>query len=177
MMDDLRHVVLPRPPERVAQLMQRIFRAQVEEEQKMLIDSDSIKLTGSGSKRTPAKAAQAQTPPRPGQPAAQEEKPPEGSTQMLPGTPARKPVTPVRPAPAGAARPAPRTPPPAARKEGAGDTLLDMGGAAGLPAGQGTADDEVPGGTLMLKPGPAPPPQPPKSDIPTDPMPDAYHAP
>ncbi len=176
MMDDLRHVVLPRPPERVAQLMQRIFRAQVEEEQKMLIDSDSIKLTGSGSKRTPAKAAQAQTPPRPGQPAAQEEKPPEGSTQMLPGTPARKPVTPVRPAPAGAARPAPRTPPPAARKEGAGDTLLDMGGAAGLPAGQGTADDEVPGGTLMLKPGQAPPPQPPKSEIPTDTMPDAYDA-
>src|SRR5256886_17388588 len=55
MMDDLRRVVLPRPAERLGQFMQRIFRAQVEEEQKMLMDSDSMKLTGSGPKRTPTK--------------------------------------------------------------------------------------------------------------------------
>jgi serine/threonine protein kinase len=177
MMDDLRRVLLPRPPERVAQLMQRIFRAQVEEEQKLLIDSDAIKLTGSGPKRTPAKAAPAPAAQRPGQPGTDEIRPPDGATEMLPGTPARRPVTPSKPAPAGAARPAPRTPPPAAaRKDGGGDTLLDMGSSAGSPAPFVTAEDEVPGGTQMLDAGQAPPP-PRKSAIPTDTVPDAYEAP
>src|SRR5712692_9771823 len=82
MQDDLRRVVLPRPPERVAQFMQRIFRAQVEEEQKMLLDSDSMKLTGSGPKRTPTKPAAAHTPSKPAGVTTQPEV--EGGTQMLP---------------------------------------------------------------------------------------------
>src|SRR5207244_12512272 len=62
MQDDLRRVVLPRPPERLGQFMQRIFRQQVEEEQKMLsMDSDSMKLTG-GQKRTPTNPAPAHPP-------------------------------------------------------------------------------------------------------------------
>ena len=172
MMDDLRRVVLPRPAERVAQLMQRIFRAQVEEEQKMLMDSDSMKLTGSNPKRTPARAAPALTPPKPAQTTL-----PEGATQMLPGAPARKPgVTPLRPAPSASARPAPRLPPPAAAKRpGAGDTLIDMGGVISAPGSAEPApDDEVPGGTAMLKPGQALPPPPPRKPMKsTDTMPDA----
>lgn len=179
MMDDLRRVVLPRPPERVAQLMQRIFRAQVEEEQKMLIDSDSIKLTGSGPKRTPSRAAPAHTPPKPAH--STEGQPPEGATQMLPGAPPRKPaVTPSKPAPVAGARPAPRPPPPAApRKGGAGDTLIDMGGVASPEAVEPVADDEVPGGTAMLKPGQALPPPPPRKPAarPTDTMPEAPEPP
>ncbi len=161
MMDDLRRVVLPRPAERVAQLMQRIFRAQVEEEQKMLMDSDSLKLTGSGPKRTPSKASPAQTPAKPVYTTVPEAQPPEGATQMLPSAPARKPaVMPSKPAPAAAARPPVRPPPPAAaRKQGAGDTLIDMGGVIASPGSVESApDDEVPGATAMLKPGQALPP-------------------
>src|SRR5438067_13172468 len=61
MQDDLRRVVLPRPPERLGQFMQRIFRQQVEEEQKMLMDSDSMRLTAD-KKRTPSKPVPAHTP-------------------------------------------------------------------------------------------------------------------
>ena len=181
MMDDLRRVVLPRPTERVAQLMQRIFRAQVEEEQKMLMDSDSMKLTGSGPKRTPSKAAPAHTPSRPAAVTTQPEV--EGGTQMLPQAATRKPaVTPSKAAPAS--RPAPRPPPPAAAKkpQGAGDTLIDMGGVGGpvapaptLPHTESAPDDEVPGGTAMLKPGQALPPPPPRRSAPkpADTMPEA----
>src|SRR5438270_189192 len=127
MMDDLRRVVLPRPPERVAQFMQRTFRAQVEEEQKMLLDSDSMKLTGSGPKRTPTKPTPAHAAPRPAAVSTQPEV--EGGTQMLPQAATRKPaVTPSKASPVGGARPAPRAPPPAMKKpQGAGDTLIDMG--------------------------------------------------
>ena len=181
MMDDLRRVVLPRPAERIAQLMQRIFRAQVEEEQKMLMDSDSMKLTGSGPRRTPSKAAPAHTPARPVQTTVPEAQPPEGATQMLPNAPVRKPaVTPSKAAPAASARPPPRPPPPAApRKEGAGDTLIDMGGVISAPGSMEAApDDEVPGGTAMLKPGQALPPPPPRRPIKsTDTMPDASEEP
>lgn len=156
MMDDLRRIVLPRPPERVSQLMQRIFRAQVEEEQKMLIDSDSMKLT-SGPKKTPVKPAH--TPPRPSA-AAVTHPDEEGGTQMLPQAAQRKPaVTPSKPAPAGGRKP---PPPPAPKKaaQGAGDTLIDAGGVAG--GSDEGADDDVPGGTAMLKPGQALPPPPPR---------------
>src|SRR5437868_6504532 len=78
MMDDLRRVVLPRPPERLGQFMQRLFRAQVEEEQKMLMDSDQLKL-GAQKKKTPAK----HTPPRPAVSAQPDA--PEAGTQLLPG--------------------------------------------------------------------------------------------
>src|SRR3954468_1080013 len=44
MHDDLRRVVLPRPPERLSQFMCRIFRTQLEEEQKLLMDSDRARL-------------------------------------------------------------------------------------------------------------------------------------
>ena len=177
MMDDLRRVVLPRPAERVAQLMQRIFRAQVEEEQKMLMDSDSMKLTGLGPKRTPSRASPALTPPKPSNTSTLAEGAlPEGATQMLPSGPARKPaVTPSKPAPAAGARPPPRPPPPApSRKQGAGDTLIDMGGVISAPGSAESApDDEVPGATAMLKPGQAlPPPRKPVKA--TDTMPDAW---
>src|SRR5437764_9122857 len=83
MLDDLRRVVLPRPPERLGQFMQRLFRAQVEEEQKMLMDSDQLRL-GAGQKKTPARPAH--TPPKPSaahtEPEAEMH---EGGTQMLPG--------------------------------------------------------------------------------------------
>src|SRR4051812_21163066 len=59
MQDDLRRVVLPRPAERLGQFMCRVFRVQMEEEQKMLMDSDQHKL--GAQKKTPAK----HTPPRP----------------------------------------------------------------------------------------------------------------
>ena len=176
MMDDLRRVVLPRPAERVAQLMQRIFRAQVEEEQKMLMDSDSMKLTGLGPKRTPSRASPALTPPKPSNTSTLAEGAlPEGATQMLPSGPARKPaVTPSKPAPAAGARPPPRPPPPApSRKQGAGDTLIDMGGVISAPGSAESApDDEVPGATAMLKPGQALPP-PRKPIKATDTMPEA----
>ena len=172
MQDDLRRVVLPRPPERLNQLMTRIFRAQLEEEQKMIQDSDSLKLTGSAAKRTPAKPSPA------AKPAVvttmPEGQPPEGATMMLPPNPNKKGAsnTPARPvAAAPPPRPAPRPPPPAARKpQGAGDTLIDMGGAvAPAPAG----DDEVAGATAMLKPGMLPPPPPRKqAPKPTDTMPE-----
>src|SRR5947209_5029241 len=129
MMDDLRRVVLPRPPERLSQLMQRIFRAQVEEEQKMLMDSDQLRLSSSGPKKTPARPAH--TPPKPSAMHQTQPDEPEGGTQMLPQAATRKPA--VTPSKAAPARPAPRPPPPAAppaRKapQGAGDTLIDMGG-------------------------------------------------
>ncbi|MGZ6141849.1 MAG: serine/threonine protein kinase [Myxococcales bacterium] len=173
MMDDLRRVVLPRPTERVAQLMQRIFRAQVEEEQKMLMDSDSMKLTGSGPKRTPSKASPAHTPSKPAAVTTQPEV--EGGTQMLPQAATRKPA--VTPSKASPGRPAPRPPPPAAAKkpQGAGDTLIDMGGVAPeptMPHTESAPDDEVPGGTAMLKPGQALPPPPPRRGKPVDTVPE-----
>lgn len=131
MMDDLRRVVLPRPAERLAQCMQRVFRAQVEEEQKLLMDSDRVKLTGSGPKRTPSRA----TPPPAKVAQVTAHDAPEGSTMMLPGTPARK---------------------PAGKKTG--DTLLDGGEVVPptptVPHVEGEAD-EVPGGTALLNPAEA----------------------
>src|SRR5437870_13314501 len=62
MQDDLRRIVLPRPPERLGQFMGRIFRQQVEEEQKMLMDSDSMKVATPGPKRTPTKPTPAHAP-------------------------------------------------------------------------------------------------------------------
>jgi len=174
MMDDLRRIVLPRAPERLGQFMQRIFRAQVEEEQKMLIDSDSLKLYSSGPKKTPVKPAH--TPPKPGA-ASHPLAAPDGqanvdATDPVPIPARRPPVTPSK-APPVAARPAPRAPPPAPAKkqQGAGDTLIDMGGVASAP--EPGPDDEVPGGTAMLKPGQALPPPPPRklAPRPSDAMP------
>ncbi|HEX4382490.1 MAG TPA: serine/threonine-protein kinase [Myxococcales bacterium] len=121
MQDDLRRIVLPRPPERLGQFMARTFRAQLEEEQKMLMDSDSMKLTTSGPKKTPARAAPATTPPKPA-PAA---KPVEsGATEMLQSP--RKAPSVGKPPPARIApRPPPAGPPPKATP--AGDTLVDGG--------------------------------------------------
>jgi serine/threonine-protein kinase len=161
MQDDLRRIVLPRPPERLGQFMARIFRQQLEEEQKLLMDSDSMKLATPGPKRTPPKGAPAHTPPKPAAwPASTtpEGEAPAGSTMMLPSAPPRRPqITPSKVPPAGAAaRPASR-PAPAAqmiKPQGAGDTLIDMGEFPPAPASD---DDEAPGGTAMLEPGQAPP--------------------
>jgi serine/threonine protein kinase len=149
MQDDLRRVVLPRPAERLGPFMSRLFRAQLEEEQKLLMDSDRARLTGNGPKRTPPSAG-------PGAPAPVATMPDlsavEGGTQLLPKAAARA----NAPSADRAARPAGRPPPPAApnRLAGAGDTLVDMdGGGPPAPAG-----DDVPGATAMLKPGQALPP-------------------
>ncbi len=177
MQDDLRRIVLPRPPERLGQFMARIFRQQLEEEQKLLMDSDSMKLATPGPKRTPPKAAPAHTPLKPAAwPASTtpEGEAPAGSTMMLPNAPPRRPpITPSKAPPAGgAARPALRPLPPAQmiKPEGAGDTLIDTGELPPAPAP--AAGGEAPGGTAMLEPGQAPPPPPARKPVmPGDTMP------
>jgi hypothetical protein len=137
MQDDLRRVVLPRPPERLGQFMCRVFRAQLEEEQKLLFDSDRARIGGAGPRRTPPRA----TPPSasfstvPDLPAA------EGGRQLLRGAAARAKAPSRPPAPAKGGRPQQMRP------DGAGDTLVDTEGGA-PPYGS----DDAPGGTLMLNP-------------------------
>src|ERR1700682_1038516 len=90
MQDDLRRIVLPRPAERLGPFMSRLFRAQLEEEQKLLMDSDRARLTGNGPKRTPPRASQS---PGPGASAPVATMPDlsavEGGTQLLPKAAAR----------------------------------------------------------------------------------------
>src|SRR5205823_8627872 len=125
-----------------------------------------------------ARPSAARTPSRPAQtPVAKPED--AGGTLILnppaAAAAAKKPATPAQPfVAAGAKRP---TSPPRAvaapkpsvpqRPVGAADTLLDAGGP--LLA----ADDEVPGGTAMLRPGqPLPMPPPRTAPRPTDTLPD-----
>ena len=157
MQDDLRRVVLPRPAERLGQFMSRLFRAQFEEEQKLLMDSDRARLASPGSGRPPPGAAH--TPPRssastvpiatmPDLPAVG------GGTQLLPNALARGRGSVSPPVP-------PRPSPPPRRGDGAGDTLVDTDLEAPAPS-----RDEVPGGTAMLKPGQALPPPPSRRAMP-----------
>ena len=156
MQDDLRRVVLPRPAERLGQFMSRLFRAQFEEEQKLLMDSDRARLAGPGPGRTPPGAAQ--TPPRSSASTLPIATMPDlsavgGGTQLLPNALARgkgplSPSPPPRPS-------APR------RGDGAGDTLVDMDLERPVPS-----RDEVPGGTAMLNPGQALPPPPSRRAMP-----------
>src|SRR5712664_238431 len=150
----LRRVVQPRPAERLGQFMSRLFRAQFEEEQKLLMDSDRARLAGPGQGRTPPGAAQ--TPPRSSSTTVPVATMPDlsavgGGTQLLPNALARGkgPLSPPRPSP-------PR------RGDGAGDTLVDMD----LEPPPPPSRDEVPGGTAMLKPGQALPPPPSRSAMP-----------
>jgi len=151
MQDDLRRVVLPRPAERLGQFMSRLFRAQFEEEQKLLMDSDRARLAGPGPARTPPGAGQ--TPPRSSASTVPIATMPDlsaggGGTQLLPNALARGkgPVSPSVP---------PRPSSPRRRGDGAGDTLVDTDLEPPAPS-----RDEVPGGTAMLKPGQAFPPPP-----------------
>jgi predicted Ser/Thr protein kinase len=149
MQDDLRRVVLARPPERLGQFMSRLFRAQLEEEQKLLFDSDRARLTGAGPRRTPPRA----TPPHavatvPDLPASA------GGTQLLPGGADRAKAL---------ARAAPGRSPAQSRPAGAGDTLVDTDDGA---TPQGYVRDDVPGGTAVLKPGQACPPVPGRKGVP-----------
>jgi serine/threonine protein kinase len=151
MMDDLRHAVLPRPAERLGQLMARLFRQQLDADQQLLIDPDA-------SARTPSRPSPT--------PIAKVQQPPEGGTVIL--NPAAS--SPKRPATPARGVQAPRSAPPP-RPPGAGDTLLD---ASGPPP---VAHDDAPGATVMLKPGAIPPPPPPrKTPPPTDTLPDASEA-
>jgi len=156
MQDDLRRVVLPRTPERLGQFMGRLFRTQLEEEQKFLMDSDRARLNGPD--KAPSRAGP--TPPRPITASSVATVPDlsavEGGTQLLPNAASRAKAGPAAAPARPASRPAP-APAAAARKPvGASDTLIDMdGGEAAAPA-----PDDVPGGTAMLKPGQAPPPPP-----------------
>src|SRR5438067_416422 len=61
MLDDLRRIVVPRSPERLAQLMGRLFRQQLEEEHRLLLDTDGGRAEPGGSARPSA----ARTPARP----------------------------------------------------------------------------------------------------------------
>jgi serine/threonine protein kinase len=165
MQDDLRRVVLPRPAERLGQFMSRLFRAQFEEEQKLLMDSDRARLAGPGPVRTPPGAAQ--TPPRSPASTVPIATMPDlsavgGGTQLLPNALARGkgPLVPSVP---------PRPSSPARRGDGAGDTLVDMDLEPPAPG-----RDEVPGGTAMLKPGQALPPPPSRRAMPAaSPVPEA----
>src|SRR6266850_5257738 len=157
MQDDLRRVVLPRPAERLGQFMSRLFRAQFEEEQKLLMDSDRARLAGPGPARTPPGAGQ--TPPRSSTSTVPIATMPDlsaggGGTQLLPNALARGkgPVSPSVP-------PRPSSPP--RRGDGPGDTLVDMDLEPPAPS-----RDEVPGGTAMLKPGQALPPPPSRRAMP-----------
>jgi hypothetical protein len=143
--DDLRRIVLPRPAERLGPFISRLFRAHLEEEQKLLFDSDRARLAAGGPRRTPPRA----TPPSASVVTVPDLSAEGGGTQLLPGAPARAKAPPSRPGPAKTGRPP-------MRPDGAGDTLVDTG-SAGSPAPR--AADDVPGGTAMLKPGqPLPPP-------------------
>src|SRR5260370_21756337 len=114
MQDDLRRIVLPRPPERLGQFMARILRQQLEEEQKLLMDSHPLQLATPGPKKTPVKPAH--TPPKPGA-ASHPLAAPDGqanvdATDPVPIPVRRPPVTPSK-APPIVAPPPPRAPPPA----------------------------------------------------------------
>ena len=142
MQDDLRRIVLPRPPERLGPFISRLFRAHLEEEQKLLFDSDRARL--GGGRRTPERA----TPSSASVVTVPDLSREGGGTQLLPGAAARAKAPPSRPGMAAK----PRHPP--MRPDGAGDTLVDTDS-----SGPSAADD-VPGGTAMLKPGQALPPPP-----------------
>jgi eukaryotic-like serine/threonine-protein kinase len=146
MQDDLRRVVLPRPAERLGPYLCRLFRAQLEEEQQLLIDSDKAKLVGSPPKRTPSRA----TPPRPSGPPSIATLPDlsgeggGGGTLLLPNAKAAK--------AAPAADEAHARPP--ALPDSPGDTLIDVTD-GGPPPRRAAAGEEGPGGTLMLNAGQA----------------------
>ncbi len=158
MQDDLRRITVPRAQERLGPFMSRIFRAQLEEEQKILMDTDSSRVTGAGKagSRTPAKAVTAPTPTMPEGPR------PEGATMLLPSAPVKsKGATPTKPIQAPV-RPPPRAPPLAlpTQPHGAGDTLMDLESPHSKPGEE--QPDERPGATLQLNPGqmlPTPPPR------------------
>ncbi len=137
--DDLRRVVLPRPAERLGQFMSRLFRAQLEEEQKLLLDSDRARVGEGAQKTTPARP----TPPRASAPAPAEAPAGAGGTVLLPN--AR-----VQRSPGGRLGSAAESPRPAAEPGPAGDTLIDSDGAPARPAAEASHDE--PGGTLMLDP-------------------------
>src|SRR5207237_988025 len=112
MLDDLRRIVVPRSPERLAQLMGRLFRQQLEEEHRLLLDTDGGRAEPGGSARPSA----ARTPARPAPtPIAKPES--DGGTLILnpaAASGAKKPSTPPQPsAVAGTKRPT--TPPGAVR--------------------------------------------------------------
>src|SRR5438067_7643632 len=123
MQDDLRRIVLPRPAERLGPFISRLFRAQLEEEQKLLFDSDRARLGAGGPRRTPPRA----TPPSASVVTVPDLSAEGGGTQLLPGAGARAKMPPSKP---GAAA---KTGRPPVRPDGAGDTLVDTGG-AGPPA-------------------------------------------
>lgn len=142
MQDDLHRVVLPRPPERLGPFMARLFRPQLEEEQKLLMDSDRARV--GGGPKTPPRAGL--TPPKAASPQRTE---PDAApaTMILSGGPRR----------AGS------TPPgkPSAADKRPGDTLVDgEEETPGPPTVNGASDDDLPGGTALLKPGQAPMPAP-----------------
>src|SRR5438128_1489188 len=150
---------------------------QLEEEHRLLLDTDGGRAAPGGSARPSA----ARTPARPAPtPIAKPES--DGGTLILnpaAASGAKKPSTPPQPsAAAGTKRPttppgavrAPAKPPagpPSQRPVGAADTLLDAGVSTLAP------HDDVPGGTAMLRPGqPLPIPPARKGPRSTDTMPD-----
>ena len=139
MQDDLRRIVVPRSPERVGQCVSRLFRNELEAEQKVLLETDSSRVSQAAKLgRTPARPAPARGPSTtmPDAPPAQAARPApqennDGATMMLqPGGPQVKTgqrmvnATPARSVPAP--RPPPRAPaPPARPAQGNNDTMID----------------------------------------------------
>ena len=152
MQDDLRRVILPRPNERLAQVMQRLFRTQLEEEQKILMDTDQRRLVAAAAaaKKTPSKPVATPARPQPARQTQPESQAPDGSTMLLPNVQARK-------APSG-----PLARAPAAPKKTVGDTLIDMDEP---PPPAADAADDAPGATAFLSPGMQQPPPPRKPAV------------
>ena len=139
MQDDLRRIVVPRSPERVGQCVSRLFRNELEAEQKVLLETDSSRVSQAAKLgRTPARPAPARGPAttQPDAPPAVAARPApqennDGATMMLnPGGPQVKTgqrmvnATPARSVPAP--RPPPRAPaPPPRAPQGNNDTMID----------------------------------------------------
>src|SRR2546421_2169583 len=113
MMDDLRRIVLPRPAERLAQLMARLFRQQLDADQQLLVDPDAHSAR-TPSRPSPTPIAKVQQPeggtmilnPAPAPARTQQ---PEGGTVMLSPAPKKTSSPPPRAAPARPAAPARQT--------------------------------------------------------------------
>ncbi len=134
MQDDLRRIVLPRAQERVGQFISRLFRVELEAEQKVLQETDSSRISDKAKVgRTPARPSPRPATTSPDQPSlaarGQAQDNTDQATAML-AQPTNQVQTGSRKVAATPARsvPAPRPPPrapPKASPPGNNDTMID----------------------------------------------------